>query len=132
MAIPAPTLTVSSGYWSNTAPTSYHRNNAEYRVSILLGKPGNRSLRRVMKALNGVAPGGAVSDTYTRVAPGSAFSVVTLGGVRPIETVTTPYNGVTTTAQRDYINTMIYDSLTPLAPPAVDLGGNGGGGKVQR
>lgn len=131
MAIPNPNLTVSSGYWSNTAPVSYHRNSTEYRIARMLQATGNRGLRKVMRALNGVAPGGAVSDTYTRVLPGTNFSVTSLGGARPIETVTGQYNGVTTAAQQTYINAAIYDALQ-TQPYAVDLGGNGGGGKVQK
>ena len=131
MAIPNPNLQVSSGYWNNTAPVSYHRNSTEYRIARTLSTPGNRGLRRVMRALNGVAPGAAVVDTTTRVAPGTAFSVVSLGGNRAIETVTGQYNGVTTAAQQTYINAAIYDALQ-TQPYATDLSGNGGGGKVQK
>lgn len=133
MSTIAPTVTVASGYYNNTMPLSYHRTNQERRIARTLSSRGGRMLGRVMSALNGVAPGAAVNDTYVRVQHGAAFSITSLGGLRPVETVTLR-NAVTTTADRDYINNNIYaeaENQFGIAYPR-DLSGNGGGGKQQR
>lgn len=133
MSVTAPTVSVSSGYYNNTMPLSYHRGGQERRVSRALASRSGRMLSRVMSALNGVAPGAAVNDTYVRVAQGAAFSLTSLGGLRPVETVTLR-SAVTTTADRDYINSNIYaeaENQFGIAYPR-DLSGNGGGGKQQR
>lgn len=139
MAIAAPAPTVASGFWATTpgvgTPTTigaYHRNNTERVISMSLGKPANRGFRKVWRALNGVAPGGAVVDTYTRITAPAAFTAFALGGLRAVETFTGPYNGVTTAAQVTYINTNIIDPVAATITYPVDLSGNGGGGKVQR
>lgn len=135
MSLANPTVTVSSGYYNNTMPTSYHRDSTEFRLIRTLKPRGNRHYAKVMRALNGVAPGAAVSDTYVRITQPAAFGISGFGGNRTVETVTTADVGtVTTAAQRDYLNTNVYDriinSMAPTYPR--DLSGNGGGGKVQK
>lgn len=133
MSIAATSPTVASGFWNNTAPPNqYHRNNTERALSLVLGKPANRGLRKVVRALNGVAPGASVTDTYSRIAAPAAFTPFALGGARTIETVTGPYNGVTTAAQVTYLNANVIDPVASAITYVTDLGGNGGGGKVQR
>ncbi len=133
MSIIAPTVNVSSGYYNNTMPQSYNRSSQEQRVIRALGNRGGRALARVMKALNGVAPGAAVNDSVVRITQPAAFSITALGGVRTVETLVRR-SGVTTTGDRDYINNNIYNRTEPsnFIPYPRDLGGNGGGGKIQR
>lgn len=133
MAIAASSPTVASGFWGNTAPPNqYHRNTTEHALSLVLGKPANRGFRKVMRALNGVAPGASVTDTYSRIAAPAAFTPFALGGLRTIESVTGPYNGVTTAAQVTYLNSNVYDPVAAVQTYPTDVSGNGGGGKVQR
>lgn len=132
MAINNPNVTVQSGYYNNAMPPSYHRTSAERRISQQLARPGMAGVRAVMRALNGAAPGAAVNLTRTRIAAATPFNPVGLGGVRQIETVADVHNGVTTAAQRDYINTQIIDSVVASQSYPTDLSGNGGGGKMQR
>lgn len=132
MSITTPTIQVSSGYYNNTMPPRHNRNNDERAIGRILAERSNRGLAKVWRALTGAAPGAAVTDTQVRIAQGAAFSVTSLGGLRTVETVTTQYNGNTTAAQRDYIQTQIIDPVAANQSYPVDLSGNGGGGKVQR
>lgn len=133
VSIAATTPTVASGFWNNTAPPNqYHRTNTERTLGRVLAKRGNTGLRKVWRALTGVAPGASVTDTYARVLGPTAFTPYALGGLRTIETVTTPYNRVTAAADVTYIDTNIIDPVAAVQTYPTDLSGNGGGGKVQR
>jgi hypothetical protein len=135
MTIGIPTnVQVAGGFWAGVGgyQFQYARSSLERRIARALGRTGNASHRRVMRALNGVAPGAAVADTYTRVRAPDAFVPHALVGRRDIETITTFNNGVTTAAQRDYINAQLYDAYVVAQPYPRDLSGNGGGGKVQK
>lgn len=84
-----------------------------------------RAFRKIMRALNGVAPGGAALSTRTRiVAPAGAMQE---GGVRVIETIT-EVNRVTTAADQTAINLEIDGLDTPTFPR--EASGNSGGGKL--
>lgn len=132
MSITKPTVNVASGYWNNTMPTQYNRTNLERQIGMALAKRSNRGLAKVWRALTGAAPGAAVTDTVTRIQHPAAFSITNLGGVRTVETVATQYNGNTTAAQETYIETQIIDPVIANQTYPVDLGGNGGGGKLQK
>lgn len=135
MSLGTPTVNVSSGYYNNTMPLSYHRDSAEQRLIRSLKPRGHKHYARIMRALNGVAPGAAISDNYTRITQPAAFGISGFGGNRAVEVVPSVVVGsVTTTAQRDYLNTNVYDKAINSGQPVypVDLSGNGGGGKVQR
>jgi hypothetical protein len=72
-----------------------------------------------MRALNGIAPGGALSKALTRVTASQE-----LGGVRPIE-VDQIVSGVTTTGVRDQINKNFFNFTTNTSfgsnpPPNLD------------
>lgn len=132
MSIANPNVQVSSGYYNNQMPVSYHRTNTEREIGRILAQRNNRGLRLVMRALNGAAPGVQVTSQQVRLPQPAAFGVGAFQGVRVVETVPTQYNGPTTAAQRDYINANIYDPVFAQQTYPVDLSGNGGGGKVQR
>lgn len=134
MAIATSNPTVASGFWNNAPPpNTYHRNGTERLVSQALGRRSNAGLRKVMRALNGVSPGATVSDSITHIQAVSPFSISGYGGLRAMRTYTTPYDGVTTSAQQAYINANIFDAIAVTAQPyPTDLSGNGGGGKVQK
>lgn len=84
-----------------------------------------RSFRKILRALNGAAVGGAALSTRTRiVAPAGAMQE---GGVRAIETVT-EINRVTTVADQTAINLEIDGLDTPTFPR--EASGNSGGGKL--
>ena len=112
----------------------YGRANSELVVSSMLSRGGFRGMRRVMRVLNGAAPGSVATESYTRVS-GAGQSPVDVGpvGVRPME-VLVVNAGNSTAAQRDYINTHIIDARflsNPVNYP-VDTSGNGSGGQLGR
>ncbi len=135
MSLATPTVNVASGYYNNAMPLSYHRDSAEQRIIRTLKPRGHKHYARIMRALNGVAPGAAISDNTVRITQPAPFQLAAFGGNRAVETVPSVAVGtVTTVAQRDYLNANVYDkAINSGAPPyPVDLSGNGGGGKVQR
>ncbi len=112
----------------------YGRENVERLASFALSRGGFRGIRRVMRALNGAAPGAVANETYSRVgtADQGSANLIGPGGARPIETFVVSV-GSTTTAQRDYINNFIIDKLfntSPAIPYPTDLSGNGSGGRL--
>lgn len=111
----------------------YGRSSHERIASMMLGKSGFRGIRRVMRALNGVAPGSNATETYARVTAPAAFDDDALGGTRVVETVTV-VNANTTAAQQTYLNAKLLDMIYAQAPTSypIDLSGNGGGNKVGR
>jgi len=141
MSFAAPTVT---GYSALFAPTSgragngaeadynavtrFARNSNELRIAQAMSRPGFRGMRRVIRTLNGVAPGTTATDTYARVLGSNPFEPPS--GARPIETVTT-VNAATTAAQQTTIQNRMIDQLFVPSPSSypTDLGG-GGGGKV--
>ncbi len=118
-----------SGY--NNLPR-YARSSTEMQLARLLAAPGFRTIRRVMKVLNGASAGSTATETYARVQALAPFSGA-YGGARTVETVTL-INAATTTAQRDYITNKILDARYNQNPSSypVDASGNGGGGKAGR
>ncbi len=118
---------------SYNAMPRFGRSSGEVSIARLLAKGGFRATRRVMRALNGAAPGGAASETYARVSTADQTGPTSIGpgGVRAIETATLN-SGVTTAAQETYIDNLVIDPIYNQAPTSypVDLSGNGGGGKV--
>ena len=135
---------VVTGYSALFAPTSgragngaeadynavprYARDSNERRIAQAMSRAGFRGMRRVIRTLNGAAPGTTATDTYARVLGSNAFEPPS--GARPIETVTT-VNAATTAAQQTAIQTRLIDQLFVSSPTSypTDLGG-GGGGKV--
>lgn len=106
------------------------RSNTERLVALALSKAGFRGMRRVLRTLNGAAPGVTASDSYARVQGSVPFD--SPSGLRPIETVTT-VNAATTAAQQSYIEQRMVDALFNPNPSSypLDASGNGGGGKVR-
>lgn len=87
-----------------------------------------RTLRALMVALNGVAPGGTASATVRQVANngGSANNVTSvgaLGGRRALQTRTL-INRATTSADQTYITNLMTRRFGPLTYPR-DRSGNG-------
>lgn len=138
MALVTPSnVTGYSGFWQSVGPSTapyqlrFGRSNEEYQAAVVLGKPGFRRYRAVMRALNGVAPGATATDSYRRVQAIQNMNDAQYGGgLRPTQVVVN--NTVTTTPMRDAINTNIYDRISKVVVYPRDLGGNGGGGKVGR
>jgi hypothetical protein len=110
------------------AVTRYARSSVDREIARAMSRPGFRAMRRVIRTLNGAAPGTTATDTYARVLGSNAFDPP--AGLRPIETVTT-VNAATTAAQQTVIQNRLIDQLFVASPSSypVDLGG-GGGGKV--
>jgi hypothetical protein len=91
--------------------------------------PGGRSLRRMLRALVGVAPGATAQEFRTRVQGRTNTASYTYGGVQPLEQV--PYiNRVTTAADVTGIVALLDRVVAPPIYP-VDVGGNGGGGMLK-
>jgi hypothetical protein len=91
----------------------------------MLRTPGGRRLRRLLRTLNGVAPGAMATENRTRVQHQQGSP----GGLQIIETV--PYiNRATTAADVSNINALLDRISYPSTYP-VDVGGSGGGGKLQ-
>jgi hypothetical protein len=80
-------------------------------------------LRRLLQTLTGVAPGSTATQTKKQI----QWEQGSPGGVIPVETVTL-INRATTAADVTALNSLFTRSPTP-ASYAVDVSGNGGGGK---
>jgi hypothetical protein len=153
MSMSLPTVTGWSGFWG-VAPNSYTmlygRSSIERNIARALSKPGARRLQAVMSSLNGTAVGGAVGRQYAQIsAPNGLTFPSLLGGLRTVDTITVVPVGVTTAAQKTYVQDEVIDAITEMAPGLstggvgnmpvtawknqlypVDLSGNGGGGKL--
>jgi hypothetical protein len=153
MSMSLPTVTGWSGFWG-VAPNSYTmmygRSSTERNISRLLAKPGARKLHAIMSSLNGTAVGGAVGRQYARIsAPAGLTQTQLFGGVRTVETIPVVPAGVTTAADKTYVQDEVLDATVEMAPGLstggvgnmpvtawkgalypVDLSGNGGGGKL--
>ena len=95
------------------------------KLAHLLRTPGGRRLRRLMKALNGVAPGALAQESRARVQHQQGSP----GGMQIVEQ-TYYINRNTTAADASMINAMLDRTVfTPVYP--IDASGNGGGSKLQ-
>jgi hypothetical protein len=94
------------------------------RIAKML-RNGGKSLvlRRLLQTLTGVAPGSTATQTKKQI----QWEQGSPGGVIPVETVTL-INRATTAADVTALNSLFARSPTP-ASYAVDVSGNGGGGK---
>lgn len=132
MATTLPTVTGWSPLFGDT-PNAYQllfaRSSNDYHAARALGVSGMRGIRRVMRVLNGAAPGSTATETYSRVAAATPFNTLSGGGARTVETVT-EVNRATTAADVTYVNTNIIDRIYNMTPPIAsyppDLSGNGG------
>lgn len=117
--------TVKGGFWEKNGVSllvSCDTTRPVRRIAAqALNKRGNFGNRQSMFALNGIAPGGAISKNLTRVAHSQE-----LGGVRAIETEVI-VSGVTTSGVRDQINRNFLTFTTNTtfgATPPPNLDGN--------
>ena len=132
MATTLPTVTGWSSFYGNT-PNAYQplfgRSSNDYMAAQALGRAGMRGVRRIMRVLNGAAPGSTATETVARIAAATPFNTLSSGGVRAVETVT-DVNRATTAADVTYVNTNIIDRIYNMTPPIAsyppDLSGNGG------
>lgn len=106
------------------------------KIAVLMRKPQYRAQRALLRALDGVAPGGTAVANRGRVKAYSAIpDVGKLGGV--VETENAPFLGATVagratvTADVTRLNAMIDEVVYPV-PYVNDASGNGGGGKLNR
>jgi hypothetical protein len=94
------------------------------RIAKMLRNGGmSLVLRRLLQTLTGVAPGSTATQTKKQI----QWQQGSPGGVIPVETVTL-INRATTAADVTALNSLFTRSPTP-ASYAVDVSGNGGGGK---
>lgn len=117
--------TANSG--GTTAGTVYNNGWTQFdsQLAHLLRTPGGRRLRRLMRTLNGVAPGAMATENRTRLQHQQGSP----GGLQVMEQV--PYiNRATTAADVTGINALL-DRVVYPTPYPVDVGGSGGGGKLQ-
>lgn len=121
-----------SNFWGGA--NSYSLLNAraaELAISRALMPAQFRSLRAVMRTLNGTAAGSTATATYARIsAPAGLTDSEDFGGARVVDTIT-DINRATTAADVTYIDGLI-TRLASANPStyATDASGNGGGGKV--
>jgi hypothetical protein len=95
------------------------------RIAKMLRNGGKGlALRRLITTLLGVAPGAVASENKKQV----QWSQGSPGGLIPIESVPV-INRATTAVDVTAINALLFRSPTP-ASYAVDVSGNGGGGKM--
>ena len=153
MSFNAPTVTGYSAFFSGqyarpgngnevsySTMTRYARSSTERIIARAMSTPGaGRFTRRAFRAQAGQnsASAFAMDDPYTRVtAPSPEF----LGGLRAVETAyVSPDVGATavttTTISRPWMQAVIdryFNAHPTIANYAVDLSGNGGGGKGGR
>jgi hypothetical protein len=128
MTLAVPAVTGWAGFWGN-APNAYtmlySRSSIERNIARWLAKGGARRLHATMSSLNGAVVGGAVGRQYARISAPTGLSTPSLlGGARAIETVVV-VNGVTTAADRTYIQDQVLDPIVEQAPGIVSTGGVG-------
>ena len=126
MSFTRPTVTGWSSFYGETANAYqllFNRSAFERRQSVELARQGNTATRATIRALTGVAPGGSVAATYSRVSAPS--DLMSLGGLRTIDTFTAQ-SGVSTAADVVYINTNINDAVRAAPAYVVDASGNNG------
>jgi len=152
MAVVVPTVTGYSGFWDRTGDTIPYatlsrsvqgwRSKLEFQIAQLYDKQQMREQKALLNGLIGAASGSNVTATFKRVqapsGPSGATPAVTgigdLGGLVPIETVTV-INRNTTATDVSYLKNLVDGTMSPNGgSPSitfpVDLGGNGGGGKL--
>lgn len=99
------------------------------RISQSLRRAPNRVFRRLILTLLGVVAGSTATETRTRVTAQVAYNDPSLmGGLVPIETVNL-INRATTSTDTANITAMLNRVSAP-ASYAVDVSGNGGGGRL--
>ena len=96
----------------------------DYSIIYNLARGSNRAALAILKSITGAAAGGAISSTYKRV----TGTVPPTGGAQPIETVTLASR--TSTAADVTAFTALLNRLVNPTTYALDLSGNGGGGKL--
>ena len=145
VVLAAPTF---SGFWNltgdntqyapfnNTAPFTGllgWRSKLEWQIAKLADKQQFREIKTLLFTLIGAAAGGTATKTYARVSTPvgpnqtvpTTVSVVDMGGLVPIETVTV-INRVTTAADITYLKSMFNnDMMNRGLTFVVDLSGNG-------
>jgi hypothetical protein len=104
------------------------RNAIQTQIAKVFEKYGMQAQSALAIALNGASAGGTATRTRTRVEAIPDVGAFVLGGKRNIVTETI-INRVTTTADKDALNTLYNGVFAPTSYP-VDKSGNGGGGKV--
>jgi len=115
------------GFGGSSSGTVYNNGITQNDAHIVraLRTPGGRRLRRLLRTLNGVAPGASATENRTRIQHQQGSP----GGLQLMETV--PYiNRVTTAADVTMINALL-DRTTVPNPYPVDVGGWGGGGMLK-
>ena len=140
-------VTVSWSGWSPTVGTSGSNvystagtlvdgsSHIEKKISQWMRRPQFRSLRALLRTLDGnaVGGGGNVTNNKTRVQAQAILGTYAQGGLVTIETVpalgATTAGRVTATADQTQLNGMIDEIVYPSSYPA-DASGNGGGGKL--
>lgn len=106
------------------------RSNAEKAISMELRSKGDRSLRRLVRTLNGVVAGTTATETFKRIKSKAGIPLQSeLGGLVEIETFNL-VNRATTAADITNFTNVLDERPAPTYP--VDLSGNGGGGKLGR
>lgn len=122
-------ITVSSGFWNNSYAFVDGRHPIQRGIARRLNKRGIRDVRELMRALMGVAPGGAALATYKRVTSDVLAGPVSNGGVRAVETINL-VNRVTVAGDVTEITARVLSfSPNPTLPANVDgnpRGVNGG------
>jgi len=113
---------VKGGFWPengvNTLNTIETTSADKNRVAKALRGKGQRALRAIMAALNGVAPGANAAATVTRVTASDE-----LGGARPIETQTLINRATTAADVADIADDILTAHEWSNTPPA-NLDGN--------
>jgi hypothetical protein len=130
--------TLDSGVYSFlTYAQGGQKVSIERRISRLLRKPQMAVIREVIETLNGAAVGGTALATKPLVraqttSPGDPLELTELGGVRQVDVVNL-INRVTVASDETYVDALLQVRHgQAIASYPVDLGGNGGGGKLNR
>ena len=129
-----------SGLWNGVYRINYsalasngntfeQNNRTRTAITKLISRDrGTRKLMSLMRALNGVAPGGTATVTFRNdKAPIANGDPLSNGGKRTIQTVN-DVNRATTAADQTLINGILDKTFAPNPYP-VDKSRNGGGNK---
>jgi len=116
---PANTGAVAGAAWFNGITQN------DYAMMYNIAGGSNRAMLAIIKAITGIATGGTVSNSYSRVQGQNP----TLGGTAPIETKTNIASRATTAADTNAIMGLWNRVVNPV-PYVDDLTGNGGGGRL--
>lgn len=115
-----------------TNNTKEFNNSEKVRLTKLIARSrGGRIMTAVMRALNGVAPGGTATSTARQIVNDSnPANPIGNGGKRVVATKT-DINRTTTAGDQTLINS-IFDKTFAPSPYPVDKSRNGGGNKAGR